>query len=77
LIYGNPAQLGKQLIGVLAGYALAVVGTFVILNVVKLITPLRVTPDEEVSGLDLALHGEVAYNFLAPGMSQIARTEEN
>ncbi len=76
LLFGHPAQLGKQLIGVLAGYALAAVGTFVILHVIKAITPLRVTPDEEVSGLDLALHGEVAYNFLAPGMSQIARTEE-
>jgi Amt family ammonium transporter len=30
-------------------------------QVVTLITPLRVSPEDEVAGLDLALHGEVAY----------------
>ncbi|HXG65672.1 MAG TPA: ammonium transporter, partial [Blastocatellia bacterium] len=69
LLYGNSAQLVNQLIGVLAGWALAGVGTFIILKAVGLVTSLRVTEEEEYAGLDVALHGEVAYNMLTPGMS--------
>ncbi|HKP84720.1 MAG TPA: ammonium transporter [Blastocatellia bacterium] len=72
LLYGNPAQLLNQITGVVAGWALAAVGTFAILKLVSLVTPLRVTEEEEIAGLDLALHGEVAYNFLEPGMSGIS-----
>jgi ammonium transporter, Amt family len=68
LFYGNPGQLWIQLIGVLAGWALAIVGTFVILKVISLFTPLRVTEEEEILGLDLALHGEAAYNILGSGL---------
>ena len=72
LLYGNPGQLLNQLIGVAAGWTVAAVGTFVILKLVSLVTPLRVTEEEEIAGLDLVLHGEVAYNFLEPGMSGIS-----
>jgi Amt family ammonium transporter len=72
LLYGNPGQVANQLIGVGAGWLAAIVGTFVILKLVGLITPLRVTGEEEMAGLDLALHGEVGYNLLAPGMSGIS-----
>ncbi len=72
LLYGNPGQLLNQLIGVAAGWVVAAVGTFVILKLVSLVTPLRVTEEEEIAGLDLVLHGEVAYNFLEPGMSGIS-----
>lgn len=76
LIYGNPGQLGIQFIGVFAGYAIAIVGTLVCLGLVRMVTSLRVTPEEEVSGLDYALHGEVAYNFFSPGMTNIAHSQE-
>ncbi|HXG91528.1 MAG TPA: ammonium transporter [Blastocatellia bacterium] len=69
LLYGNPAQLLNQLIGAASAAALAAAGTFAILKAVSLVTRLRVTEEEEIAGLDLALHGEVAYNFLSPGMS--------
>ncbi|HKP11935.1 MAG TPA: ammonium transporter [Blastocatellia bacterium] len=72
LLYGNAPQLVTQLIGVAASWGLAIVGTFVILKLVNVVTPLRVTEEEETTGLDLALHGEVAYNFLEPGMSGIS-----
>jgi len=72
LLYGNAAQLVNQLIGVLAGWVLAGVGTFLILKLVSLIVPLRVSEEDEIAGLDLALHGEVAYNHLEPGMSGIS-----
>ena len=71
LLYGNGAQVVTQLIGVAASWGLAIVGTFVILKLVNLVVPLRVSEEEEVTGLDLALHGETAYNFLEPGMSGI------
>ena len=67
LFYGNPAQLLNQVKGVGASWILAIVGTFVILKVVSLLTPLRVAEEDEMAGLDLALHGEVAYNPVAQG----------
>jgi Amt family ammonium transporter len=72
LIYGNAGQLVNQLIGVGASWLLAGAGTFVILKVVGLVTSLRVTSEEEIAGLDVALHGEVAYNLLSPGMSSVS-----
>jgi Amt family ammonium transporter len=73
LLYGNAGQLITQATGVLAGWALAAVGTFVILKLVGLITPLRVSEEEEIAGLDLSMHGEVAYNFFGPGASSASR----
>jgi Amt family ammonium transporter len=72
LIYGNPRQLLVQLLGVVAAWALAAAGTSIILKVIGAITQLRVGHEEEIMGLDLSLHGEVAYNFLTPGMSSAA-----
>jgi Amt family ammonium transporter len=69
LLNGNPRQLVPQLAGVLAAWILAGAGSFVILKVVSLVTKLRVGEEDELNGLDLAMHGEMAYNFLAPGMS--------
>jgi Amt family ammonium transporter len=36
--------------------------TYVLLKVLDVLTGLRVTPDEEASGLDLAQHNERAYS---------------
>ncbi len=50
---------------------LAIVGAFtvvlsvVLVKLVSLITPLRVDPEAETSGLDLSLHGERAYDHLS------------
>jgi ammonium transporter, Amt family len=68
LFYGNPRQLWIQFIGVAAGWGLAIVGTVIILGGIKLFTSLRVTEEDEVTGLDLSLHGEAAYNLLGSGM---------
>jgi len=62
LLYGNPGQLWAQFVGVAAGWGLAIVGTAAILGAIRLFTPLRVSEEQEVSGLDLTLHGEAAYN---------------
>jgi len=62
---GNAGQILNQFIGVAIAWTLAAVGTFVILKICDLITGVRVTPDQEVEGLDLSLHGEEGYNFEA------------
>jgi Amt family ammonium transporter len=61
LLEGNVQQLANQLIAVTATIAYAVVSTFVIVKVVDLILGIRVSPRDEEIGIDLATHGEVAY----------------
>jgi Amt family ammonium transporter len=61
LIDGNPGQLAKQAIAVGATIAYSVVATYVIVKAVLLVLGLRVPSHEEEVGLDLAVHGEVAY----------------
>jgi Amt family ammonium transporter len=69
LLAGNPGQLWTQLVATAAAWVLALVGTFVILRLIKLFTPLRVEGEDEITGLDLSLHGEVAYNFVSGGFA--------
>jgi ammonium transporter, Amt family len=61
LIDGNPGQLATQAIAVAATIAYSVVATYVIVKAVQLVLGLRVPSHEEEVGLDLAVHGEVAY----------------
>jgi Amt family ammonium transporter len=58
------SQLGVQLTGVLVVGAYTAVATFVILKLVGMMTGgLRVTPEEETEGLDVALHNERGYDL--------------
>jgi len=59
---GSMAQLKNQCIGVLFTAAFSAIATFILLKLVDIIVGLRVTPEEEHSGLDLTQHGESAYN---------------
>ncbi len=61
LFFGNPGQLGIQFVTVAATWIFAVVGTFILLSIVKAIMGLRVQDDEERMGLDLSQHNERAY----------------
>ena len=61
LIDGNPSQVVTQVVAVGATIAYAVVGTFLIVKVVDAILGIRVAAKDEEVGLDLAVHGEVAY----------------
>jgi len=63
LFFGNPGQMKAQIIGVVATMVLAAIATFIILKVVDVIVGLRVTDEDEVAGLDYALHGESGYNL--------------
>ena len=60
---GNAGQIGNQLVGAAVGISLAVCGTLLALKVTDLVTPLRMEPRDEVTGMDLAIHGEEGYNL--------------
>jgi Amt family ammonium transporter len=57
------AQLVTQLLGAGATILWCGVGTFVILKLVNIVSPLRVTAEQENEGLDLVLHGESGYSL--------------
>ncbi len=66
MIQGNFHQLLNQFLGVAIAWALAIVGTLVILKVVDLTIGLRVSADHEAKGLDLTQHGEEGYYWEVP-----------
>ena len=61
LIDGNAGQVVTQLIAVGATIAYAVVATFVIVRFVDAILGIRISARDEELGIDLAVHGEAAY----------------
>jgi Amt family ammonium transporter len=56
-------QLGTQLLGVGATAAWSIIGTLVVIAIIKATVGLRVSTDEENGGLDQGSHGEAAYNL--------------
>jgi Amt family ammonium transporter len=63
LFFGNPAQLGIQLVAVSATLIYCFVGAFILLKIVDAIVGLRVAEEDEIAGLDLSQHGETAYEI--------------
>ena len=64
LLYGNPGQVGIQIISVLATIVYAFTISFVLAKVIdKLIGGIKVEESQEVVGLDSSLHEESAYNL--------------
>ena len=60
-LFGNPAQLGIQALAVSAAIVYSGAMTFVLLKLISVVLPLRATAEDEITGLDLSLHGEEAY----------------
>jgi len=58
---GNAHQLLNQFVGVVIAWALAAVGTLIILKIVDATVGLRVSEEHEIQGLDLSQHGEEGY----------------
>jgi Amt family ammonium transporter len=54
-------QVVNQFLGSLIAWALAIVGTLIILKICDALIGLRVQKDEEMQGLDVSLHGEEGY----------------
>jgi len=62
LVYGETRLFVAQLISIGVTIALAVLGTIIIMFVVKAVMKeIRVTPRDEAEGLDISQHGESAY----------------
>jgi ammonium transporter, Amt family len=72
LLEGNSKQVLNQLIASLIAIALGVVGSFVILKIVDLVVGVRVSGEEETTGLDFTQHGEEGYNMDADLVSSVA-----
>lgn len=63
LLFGNPHQLVVQIIAVVAVAIYSFAATWIILKVISLVSPLRVSSEDEEQGLDIATHGEVGYRY--------------
>ncbi|MGQ0678982.1 MAG: ammonium transporter [Actinomycetota bacterium] len=67
LFYGNPELVADQLIAVLITMIFSFVGSFVLLFVIDKAVGLRLSDDDEQTGLDLSQHAEVGYSFAEGG----------
>ena len=63
LLYGNAGQLGAQLLAVGVVAPFSFFGSYALLKAINVFSPLRVSPEEEDTGLDISQHGEEAYNL--------------
>jgi ammonium transporter, Amt family len=63
LFFGNPAQLGIQVVAVLATIVYSLVLSLILLKVVDAVLGLRVVREDEVAGLDLTEHQETGYSL--------------
>ena len=61
--FGNPAQLVSQLVAVGVVVPFAFFGSYLLLRLVNVFSPLRVSEEAENAGLDLSEHGEEAYHL--------------
>lgn len=61
VLFGNLAQMIPQIIGVAATWGYSMVVTLIILVIINKTMGLRVKPQDEAIGLDMAQHAEEAY----------------
>lgn len=58
LLFGGGAFFGKQVVAVIAVLAFSFIATYIIATVVKAVMGLRVSEEDELTGLDIAQHEE-------------------
>jgi Amt family ammonium transporter len=63
LFLGNAAALGPQIVGIVATWVYAAVGTWVLLKILDATMGLRVSGEDEQMGLDLSQHNEAGYSI--------------
>lgn len=61
LVFGDYRLFLAQVLSIVITIAVAIVGTLICIGIVRIFTPLRVDPKEELLGLDASQHGENAY----------------
>jgi ammonium transporter, Amt family len=62
VLRGNFGELGIELVAIAIAYAIAGIGTWIILKVIDATVGLRVKEEAELQGLDINEHGEEGYN---------------
>lgn len=62
LIFGDSSFFVKQIVAVVAASVYAFIFTYLMLILINLLTPVRVDENTEKQGLDIAIHGEKAYD---------------
>jgi Amt family ammonium transporter len=60
---GGTEQLIKQVIGAGAVFAYSFIATMIIGKIVDLTIGFRISKDQEIAGIDLAIHAERAYEL--------------
>ena len=60
-VFGDHRLFLAQVLSIVITIAVAIVGTLICIGLVRIFTPLRVDPKEEMVGLDASQHGENAY----------------
>ena len=63
LFFGNPGQMGVQALAIGATLIYSFVISFVLFKILDATMGLRVSPDEEVAGLDISEHQETGYSL--------------
>ena len=61
LLFGNPSQVGVQIVAVLVAGGYSAILTLGIVRAMEAIAPVRAAPEDEAIGLDVSEHGEEAY----------------
>ncbi len=63
LLYGGGTFFIKQFMAVVGASIYGFVFTYLMLVLINVITPVKVSDEEEEAGLDLSIHGETAYDI--------------
>ena len=74
-LFGNPGQLVTQGTAVLTAIVYSFVVSFILLKLIGLVMPLRVSSADESVGLDISGHGEEAYLHAEGGSQVLSKTE--
>ncbi len=64
LLNGNSAPFVTNIIGGVVIAAYSIIATYVIIKLVNLVIPVRVSPQDEDKGLDHSQHGEIINTFI-------------
>ncbi len=76
-LFGEGGNIVAQLAGIAATAAFCVPFTFVVFFALDKIFGMRVSAEEEIEGLDLGEHGEIAYGQFSLAKSAIAEVHAN
>ncbi len=76
LVYGQSSTFLSHLLALVLVAGYVTIGTWVLLKVTNLFVPLRVSPEEEIVGLDMSQHGEQMDSIHDPAIIQEVKIVE-